>query len=103
MALAMSENKYGMIDTVDIVGHDEKSPHIIKSSESFDEIKISRKQLWKTRVDAKLLERIKTIHGYSGILTKKSNLPKFDFFYIDASHFYDAIKNDFFILVFLPV
>ena len=32
---------------------------------------------------------------------QKSDLPKFDFFYIDASHFYEAVKNDFFIALML--
>lgn len=98
MAYAVHENNNnGTIYTIDLVGHTQLIEHVRKISGSYEEKKTTRKKLWIDTVPTEWLNSVKFIHGYSGTIVKQHDLPKIDFFYVDASHFYEAIKNDFFI------
>ena len=98
MAYAAHENNNNSkIFTIDLIGHTESIEHVRKVSNSYEKTKTTRKKLWTDMVPTEWLDSVKFIHGHSGTIVKQYDLPKIDFFYIDASHFYEAIKNDFFI------
>ena len=103
MAYAVHENNNnGTIHTIDLTGHTEPIKHIRKISGSYEEKQTTRKKLWTDiAVPTGWLNSIKFIHGHSGTIVEQHDLPKIDFFYIDASHFYEAIKNDFFLSLLL--
>jgi len=102
MAYAMHENNInGVVYTVDFVGHDDSIVHVKRIGDSYNEEKTTRKKLWMDTVPREWLDSIKFVHGYSNTLIKQHEFPKIDFFYIDASHFYEGVKNDFFISLLL--
>ena len=45
MALALNENNDGIIHTIDLIGHDEKMHHVIRSADSHNEIEMTRREL----------------------------------------------------------
>jgi predicted O-methyltransferase YrrM len=102
MAYAVHENNNnGKIFTIDLTGHTESIEHVRKVLGSHEKSKTTRKNLWIDTVPTEWSDSVKFIHGHSGTIVKQHDLPKIDFFYIDASHFYEAVKNDFFISLLL--
>jgi hypothetical protein len=102
MSYAINENNNnGKIYTIDYLTHNESIQHVkMIENEAKNEI-TTRKKLLTETIPEKWLNSITFLEGYSGEIYQHHNIPKIDFFYIDASHFYEAVKHDFFISILL--
>ena len=99
MAWAMSDNEIdGKIFTVDPKSHTEKIERKIKNRKNDDTVNmlLSTEELWEKFASPKWIEKIEVISGYSGEILKRKSFPSFDFCYVDGSHIYEAVKQDFF-------
>lgn len=99
MAWAMSDNGIdGKIFTVDPKSHTEKIERKIKNRKNDDTVNmlLSTEELWEKFASPKWIEKIEVISGYSGEILKRKSFPSFDFCYVDGSHIYEAVKQDFF-------
>ena len=90
MAWAMADfNINGKIITIDPKSHDEK----------MEGINLSRKELWEKFANKEWIKKINVITGFSNDVLTNSRDIKIDFAYIDGSHFFEAVKNDFFLIL----
>ena len=99
MAWAMSDfNINGKIFTVDPKSHHKIIERRIKSNVNDEAVKmsLSTADLWKKFALPEWIEKIEVLTGYSGDILKTNNFPKIDFCYIDGSHVYETVKQDFF-------
>jgi len=102
MAYAMNENNNeGKIYTIDYLKQNESINHVRKAENSIEEENTTREKLLKDTIPKKWLNSITFLEGYSDKIFQKHKFPKIDFFYIDAGHFYEAVKHDFFISILL--
>ena len=98
MAWAMTENKIeGKIYTIDPKSHDLSVERtiILEDGDTITE-KLSTKELWDKFASPKWIDKIEVITGYSGEVLRTKQFPEIEFYYIDGSHVYEAVKNDFF-------
>ena len=102
MAWAMCDyNINGKIFTVDPKSHHEVIERKIRINKN-DEPKqmfLSTAELWKKFALPEWIEKIEVITGFSGEILRTTNFPKIDFCYIDGSHVYEAVKQDFFMVL----
>jgi len=98
MAWALSDNNIdGKIFTIDISSLTEKHTRPVKFDNGKNELKnISVQEIWKKIAKPEWLKKIEFLHGYSGKIFNSFNFPKIDFGYIDAAHFYEGVKHDFY-------
>ena len=95
MAWAMNDNNIdGKIFTIDPKSHHEVLER--KMEGEVTKLFLSRHDLWKKFISSKWIEKIEVLTGYSYDILNKKNLPKMEFSYIDGSHVYTAVKQDFF-------
>ncbi|MCH8833649.1 MAG: class I SAM-dependent methyltransferase [Thaumarchaeota archaeon] len=98
MAWAMSEvNDKGNIFTIDYIGYDQKILHHYKKSDQIHKKIATRENLWQDVAPSSWLKNVKVLTGYGANVVSKNKFPKIQFFYIDAAHFYEGVKNDFFL------
>ena len=99
MAWAMSDFKIdGKIFTVDPKSHHKIIDRriIINKNDKPVKMSLSTADLWKKFALPEWIEKIEVLTGYSGDILKTKNFPKIDFCYIDGSHVYESVKQDFF-------
>jgi len=99
MAWAMSDfNINGKIFTIDPKSHHKIIERRIKINVNDESVKmsLSTADLWKKFALPEWIEKIEVLTGYSGDILRTKNFPKIDFCYIDGSHVYDTVKQDFF-------
>ena len=102
MAYAINENNnQGKIYTIDYLKQNEPIQHVRKIENVIEEEDTTREKLLKNTIPKKWFNSITFLEGYSDKIFQKHKFPKIDFFYIDAGHFYEAVKHDFFISVLL--
>jgi len=102
IAYAVNENNnQGKIYTIDYLKQNESIRHVRVIDSIPKEEDTTRKKLLEDTVPKKWLDSITFLEGYSDEIFYKHKFPKIDFFYIDAGHFYEAVKHDFFISVLL--
>ena len=102
MAYGINENNnQGKIYTIDYLKQNESIHHVRMIDGSPKEEDTTRKKLLEETIPKKCLDSITFLEGYSDKIFQKHKFPKIDFFYIDAGHFYEAVKHDFFISVLL--
>ena len=102
MAWAMSDfNINGKIFTVDPKSHHKIIERRIKINVNDEPVKmsLSTADLWKKFALPEWIEKIEVFTGYSGDILRTKNFPKIDFCYIDGSHVYEAVKQDFFYIL----
>jgi predicted O-methyltransferase YrrM len=102
MAWAMSDfNINGKIFTIDPKSHHKIIERRIKINENDEPVKmsLSTADLWKKFAQPEWIEKIEVLTGYSGDILRTKNFPKIDFCYIDGSHVYEAVKQDFFYIL----
>ena len=99
MAWAMSDfNIDGRIFTVDPKSHHKIVDRRIKINADDEpvEMSLSTAELWKKFALSQWIEKIEVITGYSDDILATKTFPKIDFCYIDGSHVYETVKQDFF-------
>ena len=102
MAYGINENNnQGKIYTIDYLKQNESIHHVRMIDGSPKEEDTTRKKLLEETIPKKCLDSITFLEGYSDKIFQKHKFPKIDFFYIDAGHFYEAVKHDFFISILL--
>ena len=102
MAWAMSDfNINGKIFTIDPKSHHKIIERRIKINVNDESVKmsLSTADLWKKFALPEWIEKIEVLTGYSGDILRTKNFPKIDFCYIDGSHVYEAVKQDFFYIL----
>lgn len=100
MAWAMSDNKInGKIFTVDPKSHNQIIERKIKIDKNDEPttMSLSREELWEKFALKEWIDKIEVISGYSGEILKTKHFPKIEFCYIDGSHVYETVKQDFFV------
>ena len=104
MAWAMNDSNIdGKIFTIDPKSHHEVLERKIKMEKEVTTLFLSRHDLWKKFISTKWIEKIEVLTGYSYDVLDKKDFPKIEFSYIDGSHVYTAVKQDFFrILKIIP-
>ena len=99
MAWAMSDYKInGKIFTIDPKSHNQVIERKIRTEKNNETEKIflSTEDLWKKFALPEWIEKIEVISKYSGEVLRTKHFPKIEFCYIDGSHVYEAVKQDFF-------
>jgi len=98
MAWAMKDFSIdGTIFTIDSTSSDIPIKRPIKRVNEEPHLElISRNQIWKEIADPDWVKKIRVLTGYSSEILKKTTIPRCDLAYIDAGHFYKAVKHDFF-------
>ena len=99
MAWAMSDfNINGKIFTIDPKSHHKIIERRIKINVNDEPVKmsLSTADLWKKFALPEWREKIEVLTGYSGDILRTKKFPKIDFCYIDGSHVYETVKQDFF-------
>jgi|TARA_B100001750_G_scaffold248514_1_gene280479 predicted O-methyltransferase YrrM len=101
MAWAMTDyNIPGIIITIDPKSH---NAEIERPTLSYNEkdhgVRLSRKELWEKYADKKWIEKIKVITGFSHDVLRNEKQLAIDFAFIDGSHVFEAVKNDFFLVL----
>jgi predicted O-methyltransferase YrrM len=97
MAWAMEDHNIdGKIFTIDPKSHQEVITRKLKIDEEIKTMSLSRRELWKKFVSSEWIKKIEVLTGYSYDVLDKENFPKIEFCYVDGSHVYTAVKQDFF-------
>ena len=101
MAWAMTDyNIPGIIITIDPKSHDAKIERPTLSYNEKDHgVRLSRKELWEKYADKKWIEKIRVITGFSHDVLRNEKQLAIDFAFIDGSHVFEAVKNDFFLVL----
>ena len=101
MAWAMTDYDIpGIIITIDPKSHDAKIKWPTLSYNEKDHgVTLSRKELWEKYADKKWIEKIRVISGFSHDVLKNEKQLTVDFAFIDGSHVFEAVKNDFFLVL----
>ena len=102
MAWAMSDYKIeGKIFTVDPKSHHQVIERKIRIDNEDEPVKmfLSTADLWKKFALKEWIDKIEVITGFSGEILKIKHFPKIEFCYIDGSHVYEAVKQDFFMVL----
>lgn len=98
MAWAMDDFDIdGRIYTLDTVSPNHRINTPMKKENGIPSIEsISVNDIWKEVAKPEWTQRITQLTGMSSEIMKKTDLPKFEMAYIDADHFYKAVRHDFY-------
>jgi predicted O-methyltransferase YrrM len=97
MAWAMEDHDIdGKIFTIDPKSHQEVIKRKIKIDNEIKTMSLSRHDLWEKFVSSEWVKKIEVLTGYSYDVLDRKKFPKIEFCYIDGSHVYNAVKQDFF-------
>lgn len=101
MAWAMTDyNIPGIIITIDPKSHNaEIEQPTLSYNEKDHGVRLSRKELWEKYADKKWIEKIRVITGFSHDVLRNEKQLAIDFAFIDGSHVFEAVKNDFFLVL----
>lgn len=97
MSWAMNDSNIdGKIFTIDPKSHHEILERKIKIDGKITTLFLSRHDLWKKFISEKWINKIEVLTGYSYDILDTNEFPEIEFSYIDGSHVYTAVKQDFF-------